>query len=382
MENAACAIAKKNTLCLGSRLGRPAAWWRNADRACNSNPVVKLILHAPAVHQGGGKTLLLASLQGISDNIECALIVDARLELPKLPHNIKPHVFPPTIVGRFQAERRLVSLCRDGDSVLCMNSLPPLLPCAGRIAVYLQNRYLCTTDTLAEFPLRARMRIFVERRWLYHRLRPGMRLYVQTLSMQRAAQNTLGVAPEVAPFFDLVQPPRTVATDSAPRFLYPATPDPHKNHLALFQAWQLLYKEGITAELHVTIAKNSPLSYRIDSERATGVPIVNHGEVDAAAMITLYQSCSALIFPSKMESFGLPLLEAKAAGLPIVAAELDYVRDVSAPAETFDPDSPVSIARAVKRHLGLLEASVTILTPCDFINSIVTNSARKGRHTI
>ena len=36
----------------------------------------------------------------------------------------------------------------------------------------------------------------------------------------------------------------------------------------------------------------------------------------------------------------------------MLAAELDYVRDILDPVETFDPNSPVSIARAVKRYLG------------------------------
>ena len=44
---------------------------------------------------------------------------------------------------------------------------------------------------------------------------------------------------------------------------------------------------------------------------------------------------------------GMSGLEAARAGLPIVAAERDYVRDIVTPAETFDPGSPVSIARAV-----------------------------------
>ncbi|MEQ1775284.1 MAG: glycosyltransferase [Burkholderiales bacterium] len=343
---------------------------------------MKLILHAPAVHQGGGKTLLLASLQALDNDVDCALIADARLDLPPLPHNIKPHVFPPTLMGRIHAERRLTSLCCAEDVVLCMNSLPPLLPCAGRISVYLQNRYLCTEDTLAGFPWRTRMRISVERCWLRRRLRPGMRLYVQTLSMQRAAQKTLSVFPEVAPFCDVAQHPRIAATQSPLRFIYPATPDPHKNHLALFQAWRLLHQDGITAELHVTIANHSPLSLKIEDERAAGIPIINHGEVDAATMAALYQNSTALIFPSKMESFGLPLLEAQAACLPIVAAELDYVRDVSTPAETFDPDSPVSIARAVKRHLGAQETLVKILTPGEFIHSLMTDGADRDGHAV
>jgi glycosyltransferase involved in cell wall biosynthesis len=59
-----------------------------------------------------------------------------------------------------------------------------------------------------------------------------------------------------------------------------------------------------------------------------------------------------LIYPSLFESFGLPLLEARQAGLPIIAAELDYVRDIVEPVVSFDPESALSIARAVMRYQG------------------------------
>jgi glycosyltransferase involved in cell wall biosynthesis len=102
-----------------------------------------------------------------------------------------------------------------------------------------------------------------------------------------------------------------------------------------------------------------------------GLRVVNHGVVTATRMAELYAASSALIYPSFFESFGLPLLEASAAGLPIVAAERDYVRDVVEPAETFDPTSAVSIARAVRRHLGRAERPRTPLTPGAFVRAIV-----------
>lgn len=333
---------------------------------------MKVVIHAPSVHQGGGKTLLLALLQGVGRDTECVAIFDKRLQHPTLPRNVLTHVFSSTLSGRLQAERLLVSICRDEDVVCCMNSLPPLFPCAGRIVVYLQNRYLCTNDSLAGFPMRARVRISTERLWLRHRLNRHMRLCVQTPSMQCAAFRTLKMLPEIMPFGNFKHDYNALGMVNPPRYLYPATPDPHKNHLNLFEAWQLLCKDGITAELHVTIAGNSPLSHHVERMRAAGVPVINHGEVDAHMMKELYHQCSALIYPSKMESFGLPLVEAGVVGLPIVAAELDYVRDVSTPSETFDPNSPVSIARAVKRHLGSPDVLVKVRTPAEFMRTLLT----------
>jgi glycosyltransferase involved in cell wall biosynthesis len=61
---------------------------------------------------------------------------------------------------------------------------------------------------------------------------------------------------------------------------------------------------------------------------------------------------TGLIFASSLESFGLPLLEARALGVPVLAAERDFVREVCEPQQTFDPASPHSIADAVRRFLA------------------------------
>ena len=76
-----------------------------------------------------------------------------------------------------------------------------------------------------------------------------------------------------------------------------------------------------------------------------------------------------MIYPSLFESFGLPLVEAQSFGLPVLAAERDYVRDVITPAESFDPESAVSIARAVMRHLSLTQ-SQTLISVSEFLEKV------------
>ena len=71
---------------------------------------------------------------------------------------------------------------------------------------------------------------------------------------------------------------------------------------------------------------------------------------------------------SFVESFGMPLIEAKQLGLAIVAAELDYVRDVVTPIETFNPNSSVSIFLSVLRYLGEPSPLVELKSPHEFIS--------------
>jgi hypothetical protein len=46
------------------------------------------------------------------------------------------------------------------------------------------------------------------------------------------------------------------------------------------------------------------------------------------------------------------------------------VRDVLDPEQTFDPESPLSIARAVKRFLGLNESPLPLLDATHFLKNI------------
>ena len=76
-------------------------------------------------------------------------------------------------------------------------------------------------------------------------------------------------------------------------------------------------------------------------------------------------------YPSLFEAYGLPLIEAQKLGLPVIAAELDYVRDLIDPVESFNPLSPRSISRSVKRFLNIKEKRPPILTSENLFKAIV-----------
>ena len=99
------------------------------------------------------------------------------------------------------------------------------------------------------------------------------------------------------------------------------------------------------------------------------------GNITRDKLNELYRKSSALVYPSAFESFGLPLIEARQAGIAILAGELDYVRDLVDPDETFDPASSVSIARAVKRFLRVDEANLNILDAKTYLVKVMTGNA-------
>lgn len=387
----------------------------------------KLFLHAPNVHQGGGRTLLLALLEELPTDQPVVCHLDSRLAAPR-PHreNVSMKLFPPTILGRIRAEQALTSSARN-DRIFCFGNLPPLFPVAAGVSLFVQNTFVLGLEPLRGFPLKTRCRLNVEQLWFRLRQSAVNEFLVQTESMGIAVQRRIGTdrSLRVCPFIpqplhdQLVQrrpdekvdvatastrhaqdtidsfaiadhstiPFQKLPVSSTYRvpasklplhqsgdgkrfdFCYVASGEPHKNHRRLIDAWIILAGQNQFPTLCLTL--NEQREPQLCAEIAHAVHqhrlrITNLGTLSADEVAGVYSSSRCLLFPSLRESYGLPLLEAAAAGLPIVASERDYVRDVVTPQETFDPESARSIARAVQRSIGAEQALGSPLNATQF----------------
>ena len=52
------------------------------------------------------------------------------------------------------------------------------------------------------------------------------------------------------------------------------------------------------------------------------------GKLSYETVLSFYKSCNLMLFPSYIETFGLPLIEAASFGIPILAADMNYAREV------------------------------------------------------
>jgi glycosyltransferase involved in cell wall biosynthesis len=340
----------------------------------------RLLIHAPNIHQGGGRTLLIALLQALAFSHEWTQVVvtlDKRLKLDEsLTSKLTTIRVAPTLLARLHAEWLLSRSARREDLLLCFGNLPPLFAVQSRVLLFLQNHYLIKGVPALELPFKLKARLQIERIWLRRAVHRCNVVIVQSPSMQRRVEEVLGVKAIVAPFVDAASPHRAPSPEKTLDYLYVASGEPHKNHRRLIEAWINLAEQGLFPSLGLTL---DPTTHEVlckwitDKASLHALQIKMLGTLSSEQIERTYLGSKALIFPSLFESFGLPLVEAMAVGIPILASERDYVRDVIEPAESFDPESSVSIARAVLRHMKVPQEAPALMSAQEFHKIILTS---------
>jgi len=347
-----------------------------------------LYIQADNVHVGGGRSLLNALIQ--SKLAEYAyFLLDARMPLDLVSARQSLKTVSPTIFGRLIAQFWLWRNLLSTNILLCFGNLPPLFNVKGKVIVFVQNRYVIDDVSLENLSFKVRARLFFERVWFNSRCHKVNEFIVQTPSMQMLLKKRLqNLHPELAVRIPVkvLSFMRQVSNSGFTSgrtsngqskkfdFIYPASGEVHKNHKNLIDAFIILAEEGYFPSLVLTLDVNKFNETLKSIELAKDtfkLNILNMGFLPHEELLGIYRRTRYLVYPSLYESFGIPLLEAKQAGLFIVAAELDYVRDSINPDQSFDPNSAVSIARAIKRSLGISEDPAVVLSADEFLSKLI-----------
>jgi glycosyltransferase involved in cell wall biosynthesis len=82
------------------------------------------------------------------------------------------------------------------------------------------------------------------------------------------------------------------------------------------------------------------------------------GYVPKDELVRLYQSAACLVFPSRYEGFGLPVVEAMACGTPVVAAPEPALEEVAGDAAIFTDDLAEGVRRALAERERLSAAGL------------------------
>jgi len=232
--------------------------------------------------------------------------------------------------------------------ILVLGDLP--LSCKARQTLFLQTIHLTNQDTSHSFS--NLIKFFISK--LLFKLNIGHieNIIVQSEEMKSAVINTypqlldkIYIIPQPVPFWlttvEWPKPRPNKASQRGLKLFYPAANYPHKNHELLSLITSKDSEELRIEKLTLTIDNihnpNSGLAW-----------IECTGLLHPMEMLEVYRECDGLLFLSKAESYGFPIIEAMWVGLPIICPDLPYAKSLCGTQGIyFNPSSPESLKQAI-----------------------------------
>ncbi|TDK56506.1 glycosyltransferase family 4 protein [Pseudomonas moraviensis] len=151
-----------------------------------------------------------------------------------------------------------------------------------------------------------------------------------------------------------------------PVFLMVSTIEPRKNHAYLLDAFERAWSCGSKARLCIVGKigwKCEALIERIRQHPELGRRLFMYNALPDKSLEHAYSHATALVFPSHVEGFGLPLVEAMQRGLPAMASDIPVFREIGGDYMAYfdlaDPQSLTDLVTSMERS-GAFPASLSL----------------------
>jgi len=334
----------------------------------------RILINALSLTQGGGGRSYLVNvlreLERDPRGFDFTVAVDARdqlasaelrgielalVRLPALGHSARLplRVVYEQLALPFRAARF--------DLIYCPADLAPALATTP-IVVQLQNLHIYDHrfyDTVRIRVLEQLVRLGVRRarRILFATNAAADRIRQRIpIPAQRIAIVPHGVAPES---FDTDRSPGVAG--AKPYLFLAASLERHKRIEVLIRSLQHVEDPALEAWIAGTDELDPPYAAelrRLTAELDLTSRVRFLGSVPYRQILSYYRGALAFAFPSLLETFGHPTLEAMFAGTPIIAADIPATRELAGDvALYFPPDDAIALARAADRVVREREAA-------------------------
>jgi len=333
-------------------------------------------VNASNCHQGGGKTLLDGFIEGLTESeFNYVFFLDKRYKNLKLYNSNNIKIIYISKILRFIVYFLIKKKIKYNDVIFYFGNLPPIFNFKNnKVILMLSTRFYVDKLPFYYYPsLLIFFKVFFENIYFHITYRNVDKVIVQTETMKRLLLK-ISIKKEILilPYDDFIEKDIQINIQKKDNnsFIYVASLYPYKNHKRLLKAWKILKDDNIKPILYLTIDNNNNLKKWITNyifkNNLNNIHLLEN--ISRTELKMYYEKCEFLIYPSFFESYGLPIIEAKKFNLKIITSDSSFCFDLIKPDDFFNPYDCDSIARSVKRNIGLNKITNMILTPINFVN--------------
>jgi glycosyltransferase involved in cell wall biosynthesis len=141
--------------------------------------------------------------------------------------------------------------------------------------------------------------------------------------------------------------------DGAPYALFVGALQPRKEPTAAIEGLALLSDDSLRLVLVGPDKGGRAAAERAVAEFGLADRVELRGHVPQDELAALYRGAACLVFPSRYEGFGLPVLEAMASGTPVVATAAGAIPEVAGDAAILvEEHNPAALAGGIERAIA------------------------------
>ena len=338
-----------------------------------------ILIDALYINSFGGKTILeLFYKKLINSDIEYHFLLDRRLK-SDFTQNLKSDSY--TITDATHADRKNFYLQNINrfSSILCLANIPPPIYTTLKTTIFFHNSLLLNP---LSHPISFKNRIinFFKFNYIKYYNQNDYHWIVQTPYIFKLLKKNLIINSYQVSIYPIIEEEYVLPNSNKiiNNFVYVSSGVSHKNHKRLIKAFiGAANKTDKEIKLHLTLDKAELFKYVFPKN----LKIEFHGTLAINAVNELYNSCEYAIYPSLVESFGLPLIEATNHGCKVIASDLPYVHEIIEPSLTFNPYSVESISNSILKAIetdNLPETKVLVENKLDnFIDFIISQDVQR-----
>lgn len=309
-----------------------------------------VLIDAIYIHSYGGASILQAfinelSKANLSNKKKVYFLLDDRIDLNQI-NGINSFTIEKIKASHFNRREAYKTIYKNIDKVICLSNVPPPITINKKVYIYFHNLLLLRRKT----NFSSLFFLFTSLiKMLYIRFYNSNRYnwIVQTVYMKKELELKLKVKSEmidVIPFYeveDIDYQNKDFQTNEL-KFLCVTSNAKHKNLKRLINSF---LKSNFLKQQKVT------LLLTVDGKNFTNgnLNVQYLGYLDRSEMIRAYSQCQYLIFPSLIESFGLPIIEAIKSGSNVLISNIKSLKEICKPSVLFDPYDEKDIIKAFEK---------------------------------
>lgn len=248
------------------------------------------------------------------------------------------------------------------DIWLSMHDICPFVSCKN-VFVYCHNPSPFYKSTIFDWKYDKRFYFFTKLYHLVYRINSLMncKLIVQqewladSFKKQYGANDIFISRPELRSTSNIVCSPHSTSTVT---FFYPSLVRTFKNFELILKAFERLHSQNNSLDIRLIVtfcADDGQYAYDLYNTYKHAQNIKFSGRLSLSEVHELYKTNPVLIFPSKLETWGLPMSEAKSYGCRILASALPFAYETISDYDKvsfFDPDDVAGLMKIIEEVAG------------------------------